>query len=94
MVHSNFCPINFRWLGIGQPWFLRVKASVARRLDRWRALPGASGDTASSDDAPSGPTLGRAPSVGPPERMRSGGLPHRGLSVHAKLPGVLRRAVR
>ena len=20
MVHSNFCPINFRRLGLGQPW--------------------------------------------------------------------------
>ena len=24
MVHSNFCPINFRWYGSGLPWLQRV----------------------------------------------------------------------
>ena len=24
MVHSNFCPINFRWQGLGLPWLQRV----------------------------------------------------------------------
>ena len=23
MVHSSFCPINFRWYGIGLPWSQR-----------------------------------------------------------------------
>ncbi len=24
MIHSNFCPINFRWYGSGLPWLQRV----------------------------------------------------------------------
>src|ERR1700710_484217 len=34
MVHSNFCPINFRWYGLALPWFQRVRGKYGCILER------------------------------------------------------------
>ncbi len=43
MNHSNFCPINFRWYGIGLPWSQRVTGNKGlipeRGPERWPPHP-------------------------------------------------------